>query len=742
MGDASSGIQQAAVLFGAGTLRGVVEGTDEEAAEAVGRVVELLAGCAEVGACVLLKTQVEPVDRKAVLHAAVALTKLAMQRDTADGEVFPPGITLGRAIIECSPLTKRLQKDTQQKMMANLIAPCIRGPTGEVRTVPSTVLHFVKHIAKCTPGRGPDVLSSVISALLEQITPKTTPCVGALIAHLIATHGMEFSEADLPDKNASFKTDASTFVAQGPAAKLPRANSGRRAGGVGDRKFESGLVAEILQFLDPSTLEGSGGGKPSEGTRGALAEACGLVCRAVAYKEGRRALEHLNYTGPSLRLDDFNDILRATSCYFPAPTPPAPATTAGAGSKTRGNGPSPSSALPTGKTPQPPGDAKGAAAVTLQMLLKGQPKAGGGGGGVDDDEGKLAKRAAAMTHVNLEGRSLASLAGVHRCDSLRVLYVDLNCLRGFGSWLCPLAGTLTHLYANSNEITTLEGLAALRNLKKLYVRRNRLRSLAGIENLTSLEELHASHQQPAESDEAAENPAHTPSPPREQTPQHVAFEEPRPPPTSDSDCASAPSRCDRTSFDLSVADTPGAPGAGRKPRPVMNEEEAAAFGLRSPMIAPAQAAEPAQGRKSVFEKLRKLKVLKLAGVGLRDEQLQHVGAGGALEDADLSENALVDAGCVVAALHRCARLRVLQLAGNPAARAAKFRDRLVAVCPGLADFDGSAVTGRERAFIDHIDRRKAAPKKPAKPASSGVTTLPLLGLTGTAPARTNSAPLL
>lgn len=53
---------------------------------------------------------------------------------------------------------------------------------------------------------------------------------------------------------------------------------------------------------------------------------------------------------------------------------------------------------------------------------------------------------------------------------------------------------LTHLYLQRNQITHIENLDHLENLKKLYLGYNRIQRLENLHNLRRLEELHLEFQ--------------------------------------------------------------------------------------------------------------------------------------------------------------------------------------------------------------------------------------------------------
>eukprot|EP01065_Artemidia_motanka_P030233 TRINITY_DN36248_c0_g1_i1.p1 TRINITY_DN36248_c0_g1~~TRINITY_DN36248_c0_g1_i1.p1 ORF type:complete len:607 (+),score=203.51 TRINITY_DN36248_c0_g1_i1:55-1875(+) len=112
---------------------------------------------------------------------------------------------------------------------------------------------------------------------------------------------------------------------------------------------------------------------------------------------------------------------------------------------------------------------------------------------------------------------------------------------------------------------------------------------------------------------------------------------------------------------------------------------------------------------SVFEGMKALTVLKLAAVGLPQDQLRHLPAAAGLRELDLQRNDITSAQCLGEALGRLHRLGSINVAGNPLTRQAKWRDCIVIEGGGaLQSIDGQEVTQRERQFLRDLARRRSS----------------------------------
>ena len=142
-----------------------------------------------------------------------------------------------------------------------------------------------------------------------------------------------------------------------------------------------------------------------------------------------------------------------------------------------------------------------------------------------------------VTHLHLDGQGLAGgLEPLKLCINLQVLYLydnKLTSLRGLGS-----LKKLTHLYAQNNEIESLDDFVAPPSLEQLFLNGNRIVEVRGLQETYRLKELHLANQR-----------RHTPPPP---PPAEWSIGAPPPPPSRQP--AAEPVRFDQESL-FAVAPT-------------------------------------------------------------------------------------------------------------------------------------------------------------------------------------------
>ena len=144
-------------------------------------------------------------------------------------------------------------------------------------------------------------------------------------------------------------------------------------------------------------------------------------------------------------------------------------------------------------------------------------------------------------------------------------------------------------------------------------------------------------------------------------------------------------------------------------------------------------------RISIFNSLRKLVVLDVRSVSLRDEGISALSDARMLENLDIANNKLEDVDVLKSVLSTT-RVRKLCITSNPVVKVLKFRDQLVATLPRLSQLDSAEITSRERVWINELKK----PHQRKQSALVGVNrkqSHPQMGLQGIGK-RNNSAPLL
>lgn len=114
-----------------------------------------------------------------------------------------------------------------------------------------------------------------------------------------------------------------------------------------------------------------------------------------------------------------------------------------------------------------------------------------------------------VTHLHLQDKKLTEVDELSQCHSLEVVYLYSNQIASLNTKaLSRSAASLTQLYLQNNELTSLAALESLRNLRILHVGGNPLSVIDSLHNMKQLKELSVSNLKPAppdaeESDEAS-----------------------------------------------------------------------------------------------------------------------------------------------------------------------------------------------------------------------------------------------
>ena len=110
-----------------------------------------------------------------------------------------------------------------------------------------------------------------------------------------------------------------------------------------------------------------------------------------------------------------------------------------------------------------------------------------------------------VTHLHLSGLGLVGdIASVSLCPNLKVLYAydnKLTSLRGLGG-----LKQLTHLYAQQNEIASLDDFEAPLGVEQVLLQSNRLRAVRGLGGTLCVSTLNVGGQRPALAESEAASP--------------------------------------------------------------------------------------------------------------------------------------------------------------------------------------------------------------------------------------------
>ena len=221
-----------------------------------------------------------------------------------------------------------------------------------------------------------------------------------------------------------------------------------------------------------------------------------------------------------------------------------------------------------------------------------------------------------ITHLHLDGQGLTGdVECLSVCPNLQVLYLydnKLTSLRGLGG-----LKKLTHLYAQNNDIESLDDFTAPPNLQQLFLNGNLLVEVRGLQETRCLAELHLAGQ-------------------RRSLP-------PPPPPAATEWALGAP--------------PPPPPPERPRPAPIRFEQD------------------------SLFAIAPTLRKLDVSACHLDDDAVELFIVFQELEHLEMPRNCLEHVDRLQQLVSRLPQLRLLKLAGNPLVSKAKFRERVILATP-------------------------------------------------------------
>jgi len=275
-----------------------------------------------------------------------------------------------------------------------------------------------------------------------------------------------------------------------------------------------------------------------------------------------------------------------------------------------------------------------------------------------------------VSHLHLASqRIMGDLEPLKICPNLSSLYIydnQLTTLRGLAN-----LRKLTHLYAQDNELSSLDDFKASPSLEQLFLNGNRIRRVRGLENCQNLRELHLGSQRLEGGKTAAS--------------------------LADSDVENVESN---------TAEESGAEGDAESIGPQLSFDQSSLWA-----IAPT------------------LQLLDLSACGITDSGIESLVVLQSLRTFDVSKNRLTAIERLQQLLLRLPALSSLKVAGNPLVSASKWRERIVLAAKHISELDGKEITANERAFLSRLAsvkyaRQQGLPLPGAAPKAAPQTSAP------------------